>query len=435
MAVGMTRGRRGGGWNRVGRAGFAVLAMTASALAAPSGAAAAKVGATAPGGALADATGYYTQGPPLTQTFRLGGRKVAGKQTLDVNLTVSSTGSASDANCAFRAKLVGPGGDNFSAFPLGEAGGQSLGGLKFDDQSSLRLCNPLSTQASDCNYLQGRDPGRRRSGHRKRPGGPQPRLQGAEPEGDVEAGLVGHEPGRKDAHDRDSDPRGQDRQEVRQGAESLRAQTETGTEDRRRRLAFGAAVAAALALCWAPAASEAAKVGKTAPGGALADAPPPSGGVFPEGPPLVQSFKLSGKKVKRKQVLDVNVTVNSTGSAAGANRQLRAKLISPGGDSVTVLDGPGNQSLVNLTYDDQSELQLCDPNGLEASDCNFVQGVDGPRHRLLHGLHPRLPEPGVQGGNPRGTWRLVWWDTSNLVTHAIGQATIQLRTGKKFAKG
>ncbi|MGZ5332100.1 MAG: hypothetical protein ACXWFH_12495, partial [Solirubrobacterales bacterium] len=75
--------------------------MLASALAAPSGAAAAKVSATAPGGALADATGYYTQGPPLTQTFRLGGKKVAGKQTLDVNLTVNSTGSATGANFAF----------------------------------------------------------------------------------------------------------------------------------------------------------------------------------------------------------------------------------------------------------------------------------------------------------------------------------------------
>jgi hypothetical protein len=159
MPLGMTRGKRGGGRNRAGRAGFAVLAVTASALAVPSGATAAKVTATAPGGALADATGYYTQGPPLTQTFRLGGKKAAGKQTLDVNLTVSSTGSATDANFAFRAKLVGPGGDNFSAFPLGEAGGQSLGGLKFDDQSSLRLCNPLSTQASDCNYLQGATPG------------------------------------------------------------------------------------------------------------------------------------------------------------------------------------------------------------------------------------------------------------------------------------
>jgi hypothetical protein len=215
----------------------------------------------------------------------------------------------------------------------------------------------------------------------------------------------------------------------------LRAQTETGTEDRRRRLAFGAAVAAALALCWAPAASEAAKVSKTAPGGALADAPPPSGGVFPDGPPLVQSFKLSGKKVKKKQVLDVNVTVNSTGSAAGANRQLRAKLISPGGDSVTVLDGPGNQSLVNLTYDDQSELQLCDPNGLEASDCNFVQGVTAPDTGFYTGFTHGFLNPVFRGGNPRGTWRLVWWDTSNLVTHAIGPATIQIRTGKKFAKG
>lgn len=215
----------------------------------------------------------------------------------------------------------------------------------------------------------------------------------------------------------------------------MRDRTGTRIEDRRRRLALCAAAAAALALCWAPAASDAAKVSKTAPGGALADAPPPSGGVFPDGPPLVQSFKLSGKKVKKKQVLDVNVTVNSTGSAAGANRQLRAKLIGPGGDSVTVLDGPGNQSLVNLTYDDQSELQLCDPNGLEASDCNFVQGVTASDTGFYTGFTHGFLNPVFRGGNPRGTWRLVWWDTSNLVTHAIGPATIQVRTGRKFAKG
>ncbi|MGZ5359888.1 MAG: hypothetical protein ACXWF9_13035, partial [Solirubrobacterales bacterium] len=65
----MRRGIREGGRARVGRTGFAALLLLASALAAPSGAAAAKVSATAPGGALADATGYYTQGPPLTQTF------------------------------------------------------------------------------------------------------------------------------------------------------------------------------------------------------------------------------------------------------------------------------------------------------------------------------------------------------------------------------
>ncbi|MGZ5361463.1 MAG: hypothetical protein ACXWZW_07610, partial [Solirubrobacterales bacterium] len=185
---------------------------------------------------------------------------------------------------------------------------------------------------------------------------------------------------------------------------------------------------------WAPAPSDAARVSKTAPGGALADAPPPSGGFFPDGPPFVQSFKLSGKKVQKKQVPGVNVTVNSAGSDPGANRQLRAKLISPGGDSVTVLDGPGNQSLVNLTYDDQSELQLCDPNGLEASDCNFVQGVTAPDTGFYTGFTHGFLNPVFRGGNPRGTWRLVWWDTSSVTTHEIGTATLTVRTGKKFAK-
>ncbi|MGZ5412493.1 MAG: hypothetical protein ACXWYV_08240 [Solirubrobacterales bacterium] len=153
-----------------------------------------------------------------------------------------------------------------------------------------------------------------------------------------------------------------------------------------------------------------------------------------DGNPFVQSFKLSGKKVQKKQVPGVNVTVNSAGSDPGANRQLRAKLISPGGDSVTVLDGPGNQSLVNLTYDDQSELQLCDPNGLEASDCNFVQGVTAPDTGFYTGFTHGFLNPVFRGGNPRGTWRLVWWDTSSVTTHEIGTAILTVRTGKKFAK-
>ncbi|MGZ5335743.1 MAG: hypothetical protein ACXWZ6_09890, partial [Solirubrobacterales bacterium] len=42
--------------------------------------------------------------------------------------------------------------------------------------------------------------------------------------------------------------------------------------------------------------------------------------------------------------------------------------------------------------------------------------------------------PVFRGGNPRGTWRLVWWDTSSVTTHEIGTATLTVRTGKKFAK-
>ncbi|MGZ5311710.1 MAG: hypothetical protein ACXWZK_08275 [Solirubrobacterales bacterium] len=101
----------------------------------------------------------------------------------------------------------------------------------------------------------------------------------------------------------------------------------------------------------------------------------------------------------------------------------RAKLVGPGGDNFSPfpLGEAGGQSLGGLKFDDQSSLQLCNP--LSTPTTGFYTGFT---HGFLN--------PVFRGGNPRGTWRLVWWDTSSVTTHEIGTATLTVRTGKKFAK-
>ena len=79
-------------------------------------------------------------------------------------------------------------------------------------------------------------------------------------------------------------------------------------------------LALALGLCAAAApAAEAAKVTETAPGITVPNA---TGGLGPT--PLVrgegsQSFKLSGKKVKKRQVVDVNLILNASSGGRPAS--------------------------------------------------------------------------------------------------------------------
>ena len=206
------------------------------------------------------------------------------------------------------------------------------------------------------------------------------------------------------------------------------------------RLCFALAVLAAGALA-APGVASAAKVTETTSGGALADAPAPAGGITFDGPPLTQSFQLKGKKVKKQQVKRISLTINSTGSAGFANGDIRAKLIAPSGDnfgaaiSLLFAGGVGGANLVNLELDDRSDLTLCDPLQFQASDCNYLQGSTPAGGGTATG---RVGTSGLmdvfRGLNPKGTWRLVWWDTvSDGVTHGIGEATLEVVTRKKFA--
>ncbi|MGZ5348311.1 MAG: hypothetical protein ACXWGV_12080, partial [Solirubrobacterales bacterium] len=124
------------------------------------------------------------------------------------------------------------------------------------------------------------------------------------------------------------------------------------------------------------------------------------------------------------------------GSATDANNAIRAKLIGPVGDNdSSFLRLAGGQSLVNLTFDDQSPFRLCNPLGEPASDCNYLQGATPGGDGVATGsVHADL-NPVFRGLSPKGTWRLVWWDASqDAKTRTIGTATLEVRTGKKYAK-
>ena len=152
--------------------------------------------------------------------------------------------------------------------------------------------------------------------------------------------------------------------------------------------------------------------------------------------PLVQTFKLSGKNVKGKQVLDVNLTMNSSGSGAGANDDLRAKLVGPKGDVNGVPIPSLGSAMVNLKFDQQVLLVPCNPLDLVASDCNYLQGGNaaGTLGTMTGGLNDNV-NPVYKGSNPKGTWTLFTWDTDpNATTSTLGTTTLEVKTGKKFAK-
>ena len=130
------------------------LALALCLLLAPAAAQAKKVTETAPGVLLPTrAPAFPVRAGEATQTFKLNGSKVKGKQVLDVNLTLNA--SERDRSCSRnRVILIGPKGDEADLFSPSAA--PRLADLKLDDQSNLRSCNP--TQINDpsiCNYLQG----------------------------------------------------------------------------------------------------------------------------------------------------------------------------------------------------------------------------------------------------------------------------------------
>jgi hypothetical protein len=95
----------------------------------------------------------------------------------------------------------------------------------------------------------------------------------------------------------------------------------------RTKLALTVALTLALAATIGAGAAQGAKVTEKASGGVLPDEV--IAGPVDIQTPLIQEFKLKGSKVKGKQILDVNVVVNSTSADLGANAAIDAVLVSP----------------------------------------------------------------------------------------------------------
>jgi hypothetical protein len=201
------------------------------------------------------------------------------------------------------------------------------------------------------------------------------------------------------------------------------------------RLAVLGLAALALGAIVAPGSAQAAKVSEKADGGLVPPIVAPAVGPAVQ-TPFVQTFRLRGKKVTRKQITDVNVTVNGAGSGAASNLDLTALLVGPKGNSAPVPIPIIGSAMSNLEFDDQSILSPCNPVAFQSDDCNYLQGGDaGGDVGTMTGELGAVFNPFFRGGNPKGTWRLIWRDTNaDAVTTTLGDSTLEVKTARKFAK-
>ena len=204
----------------------------------------------------------------------------------------------------------------------------------------------------------------------------------------------------------------------------------------RKRLVVLGLAALALSAVVGPGSAQAAKVSEDASGGLVPpfiNNPP---GTADVSVPFVQDFRLRGKKVTKRQILDVNVTVNGVGNGADSNSDLSAQLVGPKGDNVFLPIPTIGSAMTNLEFDDQSVLVPCNPFAISSDDCNYLQGGDTDATvGTMSGELSATLNPFYKFGNPKGTWRLIWRDgDADPVTTVIGEVELEVKTGRKFAK-
>ena len=138
---------------------------------------------------------------------------------------------------------------------------------------------------------------------------------------------------------------------------------------------------------------------------------------------LASTIQVKGKKLKGMRIRDVNVTVQTTGSAVGAATQLVATLSAPGGATAGLFQNSlTGASIGPLTLDDESRLQLAtttlprDPTQLVSP----YQGTAQPNCALTR---QGCALSAMDNSRATGTWTLRVFDnvaggpaTSSLVS-------------------
>jgi hypothetical protein len=148
------------------------------------------------------------------------------------------------------------------------------------------------------------------------------------------------------------------------------------------------------------------------------------------------TFNLRGKKVNKKQILDVDVTLSAAGATAGVLNDIGVFLTKSKIGS-TGLPTPGGSVWADLEFSDQSDFVPCNPLDTIASDCNYLQGGTTYTGDLNASLNPVF-----QGGNPKGRWTLSFQDGVPGTTAGPGpahgptqvSAELEVKTGNRFAK-
>lgn len=157
------------------------------------------------------------------------------------------------------------------------------------------------------------------------------------------------------------------------------------------------------------------------------------------GTPLASTLVVP-KAFKGREVADVNVTgLQTTGSAAGAAVQLTAYLTAPGGRTLQLFLGVGDQSLGPWTMDDDTRVSICNSSGPVCADPD--QALYRPfvgTSNLLTNFGGLFPVNGnltiFNGVSMRGTWTLRVVDATNGLDSVLNQWGLRIQAAKKVAK-
>lgn len=168
---------------------------------------------------------------------------------------------------------------------------------------------------------------------------------------------------------------------------------------------------------------------------------------IPDDQPTGNSIPVSrtltvGKKFKGKVVGDVNVTgIRVTGSATDSADDVGLYLTAPDGTNVLLINptGIGDQTIGPLTFDDDTNVAICDRTVPPGDPCPFYneslnRPFAGTANLLFQGSGGTGPLSAFDGGPMKGTWRMTAWDEDDIgKTNVLNSWGLQI-TAKKPVK-
>lgn len=152
---------------------------------------------------------------------------------------------------------------------------------------------------------------------------------------------------------------------------------------------------------------------------------------FPGAPPAIplRSGITLGGKFKGKVVTDVNVTVQTTGNAAGAASDLTGKLSAPNGRTIILFDGVGDQSIGPWKLDDDTRTQICESATPPCSDPDATLNRPFAGTSNLNDDDDDVrPLATFNGVGMKGTWTLTVFDDVDVgQTSTLNQWGLEIK--------
>ncbi len=202
------------------------------------------------------------------------------------------------------------------------------------------------------------------------------------------------------------------------------------------RLAFAAALALALALVVGVAPALAKKKPKsviTVTGANTTSTPIPEATATTNGQ-LASVITLQGKQLAGRRIRDVNATLETTGTAAGAGAQLSARLISPNNTATWLIGGTTNsQNVGPLTLDDETFVTI-EPGPVGSDVTRLAAPYNGTAQPDCFLGFGQCGLFALDNGPVAGEWTLLVSDqfVAGPATSTLVGWSIRVRAGRPF---